>query len=278
MYASPFIDETFDIYNCHNYTLSIQCALDGFSFSIFDLTINKFIVFSEYDLNTATPFELKNELTGILNNEPILQQVYKHVKVSFITVQNTLVPSSLFQPEEIDSIFELSFQRTRNDEVIANTNGSDLVLLAAIPKVIMDLFRKQFPNCMFYAPTSSLFRHASQQHHSQNQLLVNKIKHTLFLLFKNKQDVKFVNSFFVKNETDCVYYILNTVKQLQGDAKTEITLMGNIELKSELETVLKRYFEKVNFARFSHQYAVSYTFYQEPEHYHLATTELALCE
>ena len=278
MFASPFIDETFDIYNCHNYTLSIRCAPDGFSFSVLDLTVNKFIVLSEFELNAASPFELKNELTSLIEKEPILKQTYKNVKISYTTAETTVVPEALYKAEEIDAIFRLSFEQNRNNELMATGTGSDFLQLSSIPKIIKDLMVKYFPNAKFYAPTSSLFHYNMKQRGHHDRLLVEINQHVMFLIFSKDGAPQLMNSFFVKNDTDCMYYILNTIKQLQGDSKTEIVLLGKVVPKAELETMLKRYFEKVSYARFNQNYAVSYTFYQEPEHFHIATTELALCE
>lgn len=278
MFASPFIDETFDIYNCHNYTLSIRCAPDGFSFSILDHTVNKFIVFAEYDINTATPFELKNEITALIEKEPILQQSYKQVKISYITAETTVVPEALYQPEEIASIFQITFEANRNDELLATPTGSEFLQLASIPQIMKDVFTKHFPNAKFYAPTSALFHYSKQLRSHHNRLMIEVDNHLMYLIFIKDNVPQMMNSFFVKNENDCLYYILNSVKQLQGDAKTEMVLLGKIEPKTGLDSLLKRYFEKVGFARFTQNYAVSYTFYQEPEHYHIGTTELALCE
>ena len=278
MYASPFIDETFDIHNCQNYTLSIQCALDGFSFSILDTIVNKFIYFSENEFNTATPFELKNELTVLISAEPILQQKFKKVKLSFITRETTLVPLPLFDSEEINTFFKLSFEENRNNEMISCIHNNLFVLISSIPKIIKAFFEDQFTNCHFYTPLSALFNSAKQQQINQKRLLVSVYQHSMFLIYQKGQETELMNSFFVKDEIDCLYYLLNINKQLMGDAKTEVVLMGKIKPKSELELSLKKYFEKVHFANISNQYSLSYTFHKEPEHYHLPTLELALCE
>lgn len=278
MYASPFIDETFDIYNCQNYTLSIQCALDGFSFSILDTVVNKFIVLSEFEINTATPFELKNEIIALISKEPMLQQKFKRVKVCFLTREITLVPLSLFNSDEINTFFKLNFEENRSNELISCITNNQFILISPIPGIIKVLFENQFTNCQFYTPVSPLFYSANQLKINQNRMLVSIYQHSMFLIYQKGQDTELMNSFFVKNEADCLYYLLNINKQLMGDSKTEVLLSGKIKPKSELESILKKYFEKVHFAHINNQYSLSYTFHKEPEHYHLPTLELALCE
>lgn len=276
MFATPFIDETFDIFNCHNYTLSIRCAPDGFSFSVFDQIVNKFIVFAEYELNAASDYELKNNVSELIANEAILQKQYKTVKVSYLTTETTVVPRALYEEEEIVSLYELSFGVSKTNEVYATKTHLDMVQIASIPKILMDTFLFHYTNASFVAPTTPLINYCSKLKHNQNRIYIELNHQLMYLIAADKAQIQLVNAFFVKNEADMAYYTLNIAKQLKADSKTEIILSGKIQ--PELEIMLKKYFEKVKHARFDQNYAVSYTFFQEPEHYHIGTLELALCE
>lgn len=278
MFATPFIDETFDIYNCRNYILSIQCALDGFSFSVYDTTVNKFIVFSEYDINTASDFELKNTLEELIKNEAILQQHYKKVKIAYVSNQYTFVPEALYTDKEKKLLLSNSAQLKRTDNVESRNINSDIHILFAIPDIILTLFKAYYPNAAYFHCISPLLMHASRLLSSNNLVQVYLHNHTLFILVVNHEKVVFHNSFYVKNTTDSLYYILNTLKKTEADSSTEVILYGKIKPRSELEAGLKRFIEKVSLAHFSQEYAVSYTLYKEPENYHLTTIELALCE
>ncbi|MDA3928093.1 MAG: DUF3822 family protein [Prolixibacteraceae bacterium] len=278
MYATPFIDETFDIYNCHNYILSIQCALDGFSFSILDTTVNKFIVLSEYDINELTPFGLKNKLSSIIDEEPILQRKFKKVKVVYLTLQTTIVPISLYSEDEKEYFFDLQFERDRSDTILSSKVNNQTIILSSIPSIIEKWFGENFNNCTFYSSFSPICSYATKIVSCQKKLLTFTHKHTLFIIALETGNIEFINTFFVKNESDSLYYILNALKQLKASSKTSIIQLGKIDQKSSLTASLSNYIENVNFASFLHSYAVSYTFMQEPEHFHLYCLELALCE
>lgn len=278
MYASPFIDESFDINNCHNYILSIQCALDGFSFSIYDTQTKRFIVFNEYNINALSAFELKGEISGLIEKESILQQKYKLVKVCYLSQQTTTIPGSLFLSADIETYFESCFERDRNTNVLKSDLPHGIINLFGIPKLIEDFFNDTFPGCKYFGPLTSVLNHASHLTQHKKRLLVYKHKHHLFCAIVEGNHLLFQNTFFVKNDTDCGYYILNALKQLKCDSDTETILYGKIKPKSELQTILKRYLNEVIPARFNSQYSVSYSFYKEPENYHITTLELALCE
>ncbi|MBN2805163.1 MAG: DUF3822 family protein [Prolixibacteraceae bacterium] len=278
MFATPFIDETFDIHNGQQYTLSIQCALDGFSFSVYDLVVRKFIVFAEYEISASSPFELRNTLETIVHNEPILQQTYKHVKICWLTRETTLVPEVLYKSEEAETLFQLTFEANRANELIANQATKSWIILTAYPRVLKEWFQNKFQGCRLFSPAIPLFHYAAQHHLNAHHLLVYRHSHSMYVLNIKEGQPELLNSFFVKNETDCLYYLLNVRKQLSSDTKQSIVFMGKIGPGSELDQQLKKYFEKVHYAQPGQHYTLSYTFHQEPVYYHLPTLELALCE
>jgi hypothetical protein len=278
MFASPFIDETFDIQNGQHYTLSIQCALDGFSFSVYDHFVRKFMVFAEYEIFASTPFELRNSLETIVSSEPILQQTYKYIKVAWLTRETTLVPEALFSPDEAETLFNLTFEPNRANELIVNQAGKLWIFLTAFPRILKDWFQTKYPGCLFLSSATPLIHYALQHQLNNDKLLVYWHQHTLFVLNMKDDQPAILNSFYVKNETDCLYYLLNVNKQLVTNTKSGIVLMGKITPGSELENQLKKYFDQVQYAQPGQHYTLSYTFHQEPVYYHLPTLELALCE
>lgn len=277
-YVSRYIDETFDINNCMSYILSIQCSLDGFSFTVFDTTVNKFIILSEFEFNAVTPFLLKKEIDSIIASEPILQGAYKQVKIAYNTHQVSLVPDSLIPTDQYSSTFCLSFETNREETIVVNSFGNGYTLLFAMPKIIKKQLEHLFPGSIFFSLFQPLAAYTQGRSGLNPYLLVLKQNHSLQIVAAKGHKIMFINSFFVKDETDCLYYTLNTAKSLNFDLKSEVVLFGKINAKSELVSMLMRYFEKVNFAHYGNNYAVSYTFLAEQASTQLPLLELALCE
>lgn len=277
MFASRFIDETFDIHNGQQYILSIQCALDGFSFSVYDLIMKKFVVFVNHQTSAATPFELRNYLETFVEEEPILQQTYKQVKISYLTRETTLIPEALFLPEETVQIFQMTFAPNRSDELLVEHIAKKWVIISAIPRMLKEWFTQKFGSCTFYAPFTPLFYYGAQQKYTNDHVLIFLHGHSLFVLSFIKTEPVLMNTYYVKDDADCLFYLLNVLKQ-QSETKPNLVLMGNIKPGSSLENQLKSHFGKVQFAQAGKHYTLSYTFHQEPVYYHLPTLELALCE
>ena len=112
----------------------------------------------------------------------------------------------------------------------------------------------------------------------KNDYYVNRIRNIIQIALIDGQKVVFMNQFFAKTDSDCLYYTLYVAKQLNLDKNIELKLMGKIDPHSEYASSLKNYFEKVHFARFRSHYSVSHTFYKEPDHLYLPLLELCLCE
>jgi hypothetical protein len=272
-----FVDETFDINNYNNYKLSIQCSLDGFSFSVFDTLLNKFIVLADYYLICASPFQLKNEIAEVLNNQKIVVPGYKHVNISYVTYKNMISPDALTENTE-EAIFTFTFEKDRNEEIINNPLLNGKSLLCAIPTLLKDFFSSYFDSVSYYSPCFPLADRINTKAPMHPTLQLQIHNHMLFILATTGHELKVMNTYYTKNEDDVLYFTLRLAKSLGFDNNTEIILSGSFDKSSVTGKELKRYFKTVSFARFSPRYSVSYTFLKKPEHIYLSLIELALCE
>jgi hypothetical protein len=272
-----FVDETFDINNCNNYKLSIQCSLDGFSFSVLDPLLNKFIVLADYYLICASPFQLKNEVAEIINNQEILTSGYKQVNISFVTQKTLIVPDALTNNNE-EPIFSFSFEKDRNEEIIRNSLLNGKSLLTTIPLVLKNYFSSCFNNVSFYSPCYPLIDKLNTKAPVYQTLHLQLLNHILFIAGTSGHEIKALNSYYIKNENDILFYTLRYSKSLGFDNDTEVILSGTFDKNSLTRKELNRYFKTVSFDHFTHKYSVSYTFMKIPEHIYLPLMNLVVCE
>lgn len=274
---SQFIDESLDIHNCQNYTLSIQFALDGFSFSVFDHSTTKFIALLTFEVNAATTFELKNELEKVFAANQLLSGCYTAVKVMFIQNNEFLIPNLLFDTHDQHLLQSFLTEKNIDDELISHSiNRNGISAVSSLPQLIRDFLFEKHPNCTFFPPSVALFHFSNQP--QDLQILVSKFSHVLTIIAIEKDKVEFFNSFQIKNDDDLLYYLFNVAKKLKATQKTEIILLGNIDIHSTINNQLKKYFDKVIFPTYPKKYAVSYILLKEPDHQHIPLLELALCE
>jgi hypothetical protein len=277
-YVFQHIDETFDINNCINYTLSIQCSLDGLSFCIFDNVVEKYIVLSEYKLNCVTPFQLKNSIESIFGSEEILKHNFKRVNVCYVSLNLTLAPISLISDKNYTELTGFVFEPEHNDEHIYNKTPNGNVFVSLIPGVVKELFRIKYSSCIFYTSAIPVINNDSLYKQTGNRVHISLFNHTMQVLAFNLNSIKLLNTFYVKNDADCLYYTLSCLKSIAFDKKTVIILSGDFQKESFFTTTIRKYFDVVVTAHFNNRFAYSYTFYSEQEHRFIHLTELAQCE
>lgn len=279
MIASRFIDESFDTNNCQNYTLSIQCSLNGFYFLVFDPVTKKFVALLERDIIMATPFELRNELEHHFKNEPILNHKFKKVKVTFINQRSIMFPDPIIGEADWKELFYITFDKKRDEEILRNVVvPSSTSILFSVPGAVYRCIKDKFPDCGFFATPLSIINYGLKQKSTLPLFLISKFNDLLMVCFISDRKIHFINHFYVKNYIDCLYYILNVAKKLNIDHKVELKLFGKIETQSELYVSLKNYFDKVDFALINNRYSVSISIPNTPEHFRLPHLELTLCE
>ncbi|NLU39423.1 MAG: DUF3822 family protein [Bacteroidales bacterium] len=272
------IDDLFETGNCKNYILSIQCSLNGFSFLVYDTISGKFIAHIENEAVFSSPYELKKELELRINSEAILNQTYKRVVVSYQNMRFILVPAFVDTEDNFEKILQTVFDK-ESDEHLASCDVFDGArMLFALPNVLFSMLSKKYTDCIFIAPPMPLIRNGLANCFLQPTLFVARFSDLLILILFHEKKVHFINQFYVKNDTDCLYYILNTASQLKLDMKTNLRIFGKISRKSVLVSMLQGYFMNVEFASTDKRFASSLSTNDGHEHFLIPQIELTLCE
>jgi hypothetical protein len=272
------IDDLFETGNCKNYILSIQCSLNGFSFFVYDTISGKFIAHIETEAVFSSPFELKKELALRINSEAILNQTYKRVVVSYLNMRFILVPAFVDSEENFEKILQTVFDK-ESDEHLGSCDVFDGArMLFALPNVLYSMLSKKYTDCIFIAPPMPLIRYGLANCFLQPTLFVARFSDLLILILFHEKKVHFINQFYVKNDTDCLYYILNSATQLKLDMKTNLRIFGKINRKSVLVSMLQGYFMNVEFASTDKRFASSLSANDGHEHFLIPQIELTLCE
>jgi hypothetical protein len=274
--ASRYIDESFDINNCLHYTLSIRFSPDGFSFSVFDQSINKFIVFSSYHLNAVSPFMLNNDIKSIVASEPMLQKSYYKVKAMYAVAKCTLAPMSLTDGKMNEQLFKFTNETERDEMVFSREVQSGIYSISSIPKPTKKLIEELFVNVIFFSPLCNLISLAASVAPTGKHLLVEIAPHFLKLVVFIDGKLKMFNYYQTMTDDDVLYYTLNMLKKMNVYPEG-ITLVGDIDYPSTLTNILKKYFKNVKTATYNVNYLVSNTFKGMQPQIQLPVLELALC-
>ncbi|MBN1926775.1 MAG: DUF3822 family protein [Prolixibacteraceae bacterium] len=278
MNTARFIDDSFDSTNCFKYSLSIQCSLNGFSFLITDHTLKKHLVLSEYRFNAVTAFQFANEANKIILDEPLLKQAYQKINIGWNCTREMLCPVSITDKNKLPLIYNSTFEASREDHVIFNElPGNEMLLAFAFPKHLKNFFEDHFPACRLFSNSAALLMGLQSPQIKPDMLIVNKDYYDTAITVVQNNKITFLNHFYTKTDTDCLYYILYAARQFMFTPTTRVEITGRIEQKSELASNLKARFSKLEWKKYNDDYKVSYKFLAEPEHYHYLITQLAQC-
>ena len=108
MHDIRFLDETLDIHKSNSYHLSIQAGLDGFSFVILDPVKYKYIAIKHFSFAEKLPEDkYPDHLQELILRDEFLSKEYDSIYCIWRNPRTTLLPSPLFEKENLKQYFEL---------------------------------------------------------------------------------------------------------------------------------------------------------------------------
>ncbi len=258
--------------------------LEGFSFCIIDTSSQKFIALKHYKFEKISSFSSCLKKTQeILNTDELLNNDFQSAKLIFTSQRETLVPSPLFEKDNISKYFYFNQSVEKNEDILFNKlRNVDAVNIFSIPTKFKKLFTEHFNNIRFFHQSTPFIENALIE--NKNQKFDYKVfiyNHVSFfdILVISPQRLLFYNSFQYHNENDFIYYIMNVFEQLKlNPTQIPVFLMGNISKLSDYYKVLKKFIVDVKFEKRINTVSYSYVFDQIPEHYFLNMLNLFRCE
>lgn len=281
MKSFSFEDETLDINRTNSYGISIQVALNGFSFSILDLVRDKFIVLTHHDLSHKNSFEEKaEEIKQITDKNPLLQSSFKKKKILVINPKSVLIPAPLFDQNYVKKYFEFNHKLEELEEIhYQEDNAIDAFNIFTLPNPVSNELIQAFGKTSFHHQFSPFNMHHINIHNENRFVGVYIYEHFIDIgLFANHQ-LKFYNSFLIQSKEDILYFILYTFKQFNlSRSVNELYLSGDTGIFDGLEHLLKQYIKKIHQQKPPKDFTYSYTFSKSALQYFSNLFRLELCE
>ena len=148
--------------NKTNYHLSLQISIDGFCFALFHIIEKRYIGIGEYQTSSNQTMDIQL-FENIVQNEKWLQGNFKSVSCSFSSSKSTLIPSPLFDDQELRSYLSLHTDLNPTDELYSNTLIQNPIRNCfAIPQEWNKLVFSKFPNVNILNINSTLIEAAIQ--------------------------------------------------------------------------------------------------------------------
>lgn len=235
--------------------LSIQFSLGGFSFCISNLETKEVQHFTAYTFDTmiSSPEILLNEIENLYKEHSVLKQAFEKVTIIHQNNLSTLVPTPLFDENELNTYLEYNIKTLTNDFLAFDTLSQLEIKNVYVPYVnINNFFFQHFGEFEYkhYATVliDKLILHA--KNNSEKQFFVNVTDNTFDIVVIENSKLLFYNSFTFNSKEDFIYYILFTTEQLQlNPEEISLILIGDIEKESELYHITYQYIRNVDFIK-----------------------------
>jgi hypothetical protein len=281
MHDIRFIDETFDIKKISGYHLSIQAGLDGFSYTVFDPSKNKYIILKHYGFGEEIPeFKYPDSLKKLLNEDEFLQKEFQSVYCIWNNPRTTLLPDVLFEQEKIRMYFEFNQVLNDPDELhAAHIKSINAFLIFPVHHEIANVLIRQYPALKFYNQASPFIEYVMHHHSGNNDSAHLNICNGFFdmVIIRNKSLILH-NTFTYRNENDIAYFVMNVFDKVALDpASIPIYISGSVEKNSNKMNRLRDFIKTIRFSAQDNRFHYSYAFDRIPEHWFVTLFNLYLC-
>lgn len=211
-----------------NYVLTIQLALDGLSFALFD-TINHKLVAWESKLSKLISDSNLDAVTLIVNERT-----------------NILVPEALYQPDDNNKLLSFGFNTPKDAVIQADIlKKHKAVNVFAYSPELVDKLKAKWPDAKI-THSSSVFLESLPE--SEHATVYVNVRNRNFDVAIMKDRLLFFNNFQFNDKNDFVYFLLNVLEQnkLSGQ-DTTVYFSGLILPSSEIIDLSSHYVKDIRF-------------------------------
>lgn len=230
-----YISEQFVEENSYQYTLSIRCSTDGFSFMV--RNDKQLLILKNIDCSAQDTVQWKL----ILEQESILKVTYKTVFILLEQKNKILIPENYFKADQLAQLYSMSIPLDKNETIIYNHfEPFHCYIAQGCDQEFVQCLRTHFPQAHLLSSTYSWFQ-AILPHLTSEQcdLFLNISQQSFDMIIIDNHELIFFNSFHYVTMTDMIYYILNTLEQLGMKTITSTYICGKYDHQIKLiETYL----------------------------------------
>lgn len=279
------IDDTFEVDQLHNYTLSILLSTTSFQFCVIDVTKSRCMMLEHYEYNRAeNSIDILKVLKEIYEDNHYLNAgFWKSIKLNIKNLKFSLVPNSLFAESYAKDI--LSVNCTVSDfEVLYyyKHTSNDTVNIFAAEQELTDWFKKTYPNKLVEVlHHTSTMMEGVLQYATNNQaksVFVNIEDQIATIAVRDNNALVFINNFKYTTPNDLLYFILFTYDELDLNTDTiPLVLMGNIHKNSDYYSRIFKYIRNISFSKRPQGIKFGYKFDEITDHHYFGLYNTILC-
>ena len=228
---------------------SIRFSADGFSILVSDASY-KPIFLKQYFYDLSVPASIFPAECGRILDELQLLDFKGETVLIQDSQSATVVPKQLFNESDSRSILG-KVAEVQETDIVSHRfiRDRDMNILYAISPELENLKKKISGRVQILHTSECLLSLSDQVQASDHQrgfILVEVQKRTLEILVIQKDRVRLMNRYTLKDPSDFIYHTMNTMKQLDLDRETlPVYLSGIIHPEHELYGLLGKYIRQV---------------------------------
>lgn len=228
------------------YTLSIRLSTDGFSFSVYDPTVEGVYYYRSFQVRGLQ--SMAANVKAFLQETPEFDYAYKQIDILLPQVTYTAVPLDCFEDEQMETLYYQNLPRKTNELILCNVlSRSSVVILFAIDKLIHVYLSEKFPSARFFASVSPQIEYltAGSRLGNCSKLYANVHTHSLDVFGFDKGKLLLLNTYSIQQAADRLYYLSSVWRTLGFDQENDELHLAGIVAKKELAETMRDYVRKV---------------------------------
>lgn len=279
MTSLELFDETLDINSTENYEMALQLGRDGFSFCLLDTLRNKYVLIRAFEPDENKYYNSGN-IKEIIEKDDFLTRKYRKIRIVMPSPRFTLVPSQLYDPAKKNEYYSFNHKAEEGYTILSNKLADpDAYVIYSVPSAIYELVCGIYPGVHSCVHIQPLFDHISRTRknvHGKYIHLHTERDYFNLVIFKDNKLI-FCNTFFYRNISDILYFVLGVFKNLEISQEETIYLSGITEKHNELQAGLSTYVRTLKFAEPRGNFTFSYVFNEMEIHRYLNLFTLVNC-
>lgn len=278
-----FLQDVSLLNNSNAHDLSILIGVDRFSFLISDPQQNVIgLKCYQYSQPLTPAYPVSTAIQEIYRIDELLAASYQSVRIGIHNATNTLVPDSLFQPEDLSIYFKNIIDHSPEDRLYHDSfKELNLHHLFALDSRVGSILENYYPNSRFFHGQSAALKGFSKLAavQSGHQVFVNVHERSVQIAAFVGRDLLFNNSFPFESPNDFIYYLLLVYNQFQMKPDVvPLTISGLLVEDSRIYHMMYRYIRYLNIIQTPDYYRFPDTLKDQNLHFYFDLYCLRLCE
>ncbi|MCF8230822.1 MAG: DUF3822 family protein [Bacteroidales bacterium] len=281
--AFKYRDEALDYSKTDRYVLSIQLAPDGFSFSVLDAELKKFLALETFPLQEVeTSIQFCKKLDQWLEEYSWLKNRFHKSYILYESPKATLVPEPLFDGSEKGLYLNFNHKVTNYEQIRSDfLKNVEAYQIYSIPDCLKYRVDRNFKKAALYHFSTPLIESliiSNKNKDVTNKVFLNVRNWHLDIIILNDQGLRFYNSFYYSTPEDFIYFLLFVLEQLGFNPEdVDLRLMGNIKKFSKEYEMLFTYVRNIAFEPRTNSFGYSYVFDKVPAHFYYTLFNVNIC-